>query len=256
MIRDVFLLTGNFYGKTNEKVRSTAFYAAVFDAWNKNALIAREGNFQPALGDVIRQKSGTSAEEETKAERVKTALKSIDGAALAEIGRILLAAAYDREQIAYRYVKEIFRDRAPARDKIYLPAVRDAVDEIKKTSREIERLKGFLRFKETTTGVYYAACSPDNDIVFLLAPHFIKRLRQPFLIHDVSRGYAAGFDGKNFRELPLKNADVFLCDDERLCSALWKEYFNSIAVRARKNERQQDLYMPRRYRPFIDETQP
>ena len=38
---------------------------------------------------------------------------------------------------------------------------------------EKHRINGFLRFKETKKGVMYACFSPDNDILWLISPHFL-----------------------------------------------------------------------------------
>lgn len=61
--------------------------------------------------------------------------------------------------------------------------------------KEIEHLKGFIRFRETAAGVYYAACAPDNDILPQLARHFIGRLACPFILHDIARAYALCYNG-------------------------------------------------------------
>lgn len=234
----------------------TAFYAAVFSGWNKNAYLTSKQNFQPALTDELADVSGIDAQSETKAARVKAALQKIDARALHEIGRILLSGNDEKEQTAFLYLKEIFRCKAPARDKTYLPVVAAATDLYRQIGKELERLKGFLRFKETAAGVYYAACAPDNDILPLLAPHFIRRLQLPFILHDISRGYALCYNGERTVKLRAARAEIPLSEREEKISALWKQYFNTVAIRARANAKLQDTLMPRRYRKFMDETAP
>lgn len=232
----------------------TAFYAAVFNAWNKNAYITSQKNFQPALTDEFIEITQSCAQSAEQAARVTAAIRRTDPPALGETGRILLSGNAEKEQIAFLYLKEIFRRNAPARDKTYLASVAAAMDICRQIGKETERLKGFLRFKETSSGVYYAACAPDNDILPLLAPHFIRRLQLPFILHDISRGYALCHNGCATVRIQAESADISLSENEEKISALWKEYFNAVAIRARANGKLQDNLMPRRYRKFMDET--
>ena len=245
-MRSVFITDGS----------ETAFYAAVFCGWNKDAYVTSSQRFQPFLSDEVKSVSGNDLHCKEKAARVKTALQKIDLRAPHEIGRILLSGNAEKEQAAFLYVKEIFRCKAPARDKTYIPGVAAAIDLYRKIGKEIERLKGFLRFKETAAGVYYAACAPDNDILPLLSPHFIRRLQLPFILHDISRGYALCYNGVSTIKIKAENAEIPLSEREEKISALWKQYFHTVAIRARTNAKLQDTLMPRRYRIFMDETSP
>lgn len=253
-MRTVYLFQGNFYGNTRREKRLNAFYAAAFDAWKKSALLSFDTAFQPTLDDAVCYRTGESEDEKEKAERVLAALKKIDGRAPFEIDRILLSGERNRGEIAYLYLKEIFRFRAPSRDKTYLSPVADAVDVCKKISREIERMQGFLRFKEAENGIFYAAGTPDHDVFPLLSGHFIARMQAPFVLHDVSRAYAVCYDGERVGEIEAESANVFLSEREEAFAALWKTYFERVAIRARTNPRAQDTFMPRRYRKFMDET--
>ena len=233
----------------------TAYYAAVFRAWRQNeAYITSAKNFQPQLTDEIVAVSKTEETAAEEARRVSTALFKIDAQAPAEIRRILSSGNIQKEQIAYLYMKEIFRYRTPAREKTYLNAVRAATDVIHQIGKELEHLKGFLRFKETTNGILYAACAPDNDILISLAPHFIRRLASPFVLHDVSRGYAVCYNGETVLRIEAEEATIPVSATEEEIAALWASYFKNVAIRARTNKKQQDNLMPRRYRKFMPET--
>ena len=85
----------------------TAFYAAVFTAWNKNAYLTSKKTFQPTLTDELTEISLSDAGSEEKADRVKAALRRTDARALLEIGRILLSGNAEKEQTAFLYLKEI-----------------------------------------------------------------------------------------------------------------------------------------------------
>ncbi|HZV81028.1 MAG TPA: TIGR03915 family putative DNA repair protein, partial [Geobacteraceae bacterium] len=50
--------------------------------------------------------------------------------------------------------------------------------------REAHRYQGFVRFRETSGGFYYAAISPDHRVLPLIAPHFASRFSdQQWVIH-------------------------------------------------------------------------
>lgn len=245
MSRTVFITDGS----------ETAYYAAVFRAWQvKSAYITATATFQPQLTDEIKHISQESESAAEEARRVRSALFQTDPPAPTEIRRILSSGNLQKEQIAYLYIREIFNYREPARDKTYLATVRNATDVLHKIGKEIEHLKGFLRFQETAQGIYYAACAPDNDIVPMLAPHFMRRLACPFIIHDISRGYALCFNGEKTIRIEAKEAEIFLSATEEEYASLWASYFKNVAIRARTNKKQQDNLMPRRYRKFMNET--
>jgi len=127
---------------------------------------------------------------------------------------------------------------------------------VNKVLNEKHRLKGFIRFTETDTGVLYAAFAPDNDIVDLIAPHFAERLQGiPFVLHDLKRNRVAVSDGKlikyGYTDTP---ATVVLSDDEERFKELFAQYFKDVNIPERKNLRQQNNYMPKKYRKFMFET--
>ena len=123
-----------------------------------------------------------------------------------------------------------------------------------KISYEIHRMHGFIRFRECVGGMY-AHFEPDNDIVDLVAPHFAKRFAgEKFILHDTRRNIMVAYDGKSLQTfVPEFPVSVYLTEDELVFDSLWKTYFNSVAIASRKNTRQQDNYLPRRYRKNMNE---
>ena len=96
---------------------------------------------------------------------------------------------------------------------------------------------------------------PDHQVLELLADHFADRFKNnPFIIHDIKRNkavvgsggiwYLTYFTGE---ELPEP------CSDERQYQKLWKQYFETIAIRERTNPRCQKTLMPVRYWKHLTE---
>lgn len=229
------------------------FFTAAFEAYaDKDALVTSSRPFQTSLYDVFI----SVPPDRDKARRVLKKIGEIDRFAATEIDLILRTPAPDREQAAFAYLRLLVKTRAPVRKMLALPEVRRAAELSSQVSGERHRLTGFLRFSETASGVLYAPCSPDNDVVDLLMPHFAARLgNSPFVIHDLSRRIAGIGNGKEWLVSPVTEAEIVLSETEEIFLGLWKKYYRSVYIPARKNTRQMKGYMPVRYWKFMPETQ-
>ncbi len=125
----------------------------------------------------------------------------------------------------------------------------------RKVGCERHRLIGLLRFKKIKGDIYYAALEPDHNILNLIAPHFAARMAdQSWLIHDLKRELAAVYQDKEWVLIDL--SDDFLLEnteEEENYQKLWKAFFNSIAIKNRKNLRLQRQFMPQRYWKYLTE---
>ena len=233
---------------------STAcFFTAVFDAYlDKTAYLSSENGLQLALGDTWQE----VVTDKEKAVRVGNKLKQADGRALLEIDRILRSNSPEKEQIAYRYLRLVIKYGSHAREKLALDEVRAAMDICAQVGYEIHRLHGFLRFQEHVNGAFYAKCAPDNDIVDLLMPHFVARFKKTsFVIHDVKRGLACLYNGSEWIEVTANEAGFESSEQEQEIESLWKKYYHTVEIPARKNTRQMKNYMPTRYWKFMLEKE-
>lgn len=105
--------------------------------------------------------------------------------------------------------------------------------------------------------VLYARLEPDNDIVELMAPHFADRYKNdPFILHDLRREKAVFAQGGHWYSAALpRDAVSTLAQGEREYRKLWKQYFETIAIKERTNPRCQKQYMPVRYWKHLTELQ-
>ena len=230
---------------------SDGFYTAVFDAYKDESAYLTSERFRQ--GSLCERVTCVLADTE-KATRVLRKVKSIDANAAYDIELVLRSRETDREQVAFLYVRELVKTGRSVRGKLSVEAVRRMMDLRARVSYEAHRMKGFLRFSETADGVLYSPCSPDNDIIDLLTPHFIARLASPFVIHDVWRGKAALYDGRECIVAPVDSAEIVESERERIFSELWKKYYKTVNIPSRKNVRQQKGYMPVRYWGFLTEN--
>jgi probable DNA metabolism protein len=117
------------------------------------------------------------------------------------------------------------------------------------------KMSGFLRFVELSDGSLYAKLESRFNLAFLLGRHFKKRLNnQEFYIHDVKRTLVfvhtkeyVGIRRVAAFELPEHS------EDEAKFQRLWKEFFKSVTIESRKNERLQKQTVPLLYRTYMSE---
>ena len=201
------------------------FYTAVFSACtDKDCIVTPARDFQIPLGAALVE----VAANEEKVARVQRKLRAIDGGAIREISLILRRGCAEREMTALEYIRLLVERKAPVRDMLSHPAVLEARDAIKKVTGEAHNFTGFLRFMEGENGVFYAPFSPDNDILELILPHFLRR---------------------------DERVSVALSEYEQGFQNLWKEYYRSVNIAQRPHEKQMKGYMPVRYWKFMPEKQ-
>lgn len=136
----------------------------------------------------------------------------------------------------------------------------------KKVAYEVHRFHGFLRFRQVYGDLYYAPIEPDYNIIALLVPHFTARFPgQKWFIHDRRRNLGAYYDGRECRLVSGVEINDQLAaslqgkktgiegEEEMVCRELWQEYFTSIALEERKNEKLQRQHMPVRYWKYLTE---
>jgi probable DNA metabolism protein len=128
--------------------------------------------------------------------------------------------------------------------------------------RERHRMEAFVRFQKLSDGTFYAGVEPDFNVLPLLIKHFKDRYAdQKWIIYDLKRKYGIYYDLSRveYMELDFSNSEKKIsaaelhCDDERLYQDLWKNYFNSVNIPARKNMKLHLRHIPRRYWKHLTE---
>ena len=224
------------------------FLTALLAAWGDEEAVLLPKDERP-LGPCVEV-----VPDPQKAQKALCRFQELDGGCVREIDRLLRCGDEGHMQTAFRYLLLIAKRGGPVRGMLSHPDVLKAEQAIRRVSHEIDRMKGFVRFSESASGALYAPLSPDNDIVDILARHFAKRLPEyPFVLHDVRRKKAAVWDGAHLFLAPLQQAEVMLSADEEGWQKLWKTYFSAVNIPSRERIRQQNGYLPKRYRKFMTE---
>lgn len=136
---------------------------------------------------------------------------------------------------------------------------------LKKVSRERHRMKAFIRFSRSSDGLFFAVIEPDFNVLPLIATFFKNRYAdQKWLIYDVKRKYGLLYDKENVMEVKLSpeekhalTTDTVITLDEKdeHFQNLWKRYYQSTNIEARRNMKLHLQYVPKRYWKYLVEKQ-
>ena len=175
--------------------------------------------------------------------------KKISSYDLRRIYKVYLSCDSDKESKILRYVVLGFRQGSSVSMLHGDQIVFDIQSIEKKVNVEIERMLQFVRFSVMEDNVLYSRIEPDNDVLELLHTHFCDRFRnEPFIIHDVRRKKALVAYQKRWYISAFDETDIpQVSEEEKGYRRLWKNYFDNIAIKERKNPRCQRNFMPVRY---------
>lgn len=133
----------------------------------------------------------------------------------------------------------------------------------KKVEREKHRMEAFIRFQQTADGYYYCGIDPDFNVMPLIMGHFKARYAdQQWIIYDLKRNYGLHYDLLAVTEIQIpaedrhkfkKPAANTLSETESLYGDLWKNYFKSTNIVARKNTKLHVQHVPKRYWKYLTE---
>lgn len=165
----------------------------------------------------------------------------------------------------FNFARYIFDNPSGAEANFGNPHVIAITKMQKSVSRERHRMKAFIRFQKTADGIYYCPVEPDFNVLPLIASFFKNRYTdQQWIIYDVKRKYGLYYDLNTVQEITYEFVSSIdtkkvalpteLVDEkEELASILWKDYFNSTNIPARKNMKLHIQHVPKRYWKYLNE---
>ncbi|MDD2216858.1 MAG: TIGR03915 family putative DNA repair protein [Eubacteriales bacterium] len=196
--------------------------------------------------------------DEEKADIVYRAIEQkISPFDLRRVYRIFLSGEKGKEMQLLEYIRLGFIKGKSISSYHGNPTVRNAELLEKKVTMEAHRLNGLIRFSVLEGEVLYARIEPDNNVLELLVPHFADRFKSsPFIIHDLRRKRALIAESGQWyiSNFAIEDVECF-AETEIEYRQLWKNYFDSIAIKERTNPRCQKNFMPVRYWKHLTEMQ-
>lgn len=174
-----------------------------------------------------------------------------------------LPAAYTA---LFEFACYIFANPVGAEKNYGNPFVLSLSQTARKVEREKHRMEAFIRFQHTADGIFYCGIDPDFNVLPLIMNHFKNRYAdQQWIIYDIKRNYGLFYDLEKVEEIKLDFKDQntkaslstpsVLSEKEGLYAVLWKDYFKSANIPARKNTKLHVQHVPKRYWKYLTEKQ-
>lgn len=238
---------------------------AIFESYQRKDVrvkLVSEVFYQPDAFDA----SYTVISDEAKAGRVWAGLgKKLDGEWMLRFYKSYLSEQPAIFQRLFDFAHYIFNNPKGAEADYGNSDVLEISQMAQKVHREKHRMEAFVRFQQTGDGMFYAGVEPDFNVLPLISDHFRKRYAdQQWIIYDLKRKYGLFYDLQKVEiiELDFKTefsssrsstAVELLDPKEELYSLLWKDYFKSTNIPARKNMKLHIRHVPKRYWKYLTE---
>lgn len=163
---------------------------------------------------------------------------------------VFLSNTNNKEYVIYDFIRNYYLYNNQVIYRRNIDSVNNLIIISGRVSKEAHHMKGFLRFKKMNN-FYYAEISPTNNVLPIIVNHFKQRLSDEYwIIRDTGRNEYALYNRK--KVIFLKKSDIIklnldLHKDEFDIEDLWKTFFETIAIKERKNLKTQMNFMPKKY---------
>ncbi len=234
--------------------RFESIMTAVYDAWasrlgHENVRLELQGDYNLELfSEYI-----TVEDDVEKTEKVvRTLRQKISDEVFEYVYKAAMSQDRGKADKIYRFVVLAMHKGAGIVSQLGDSIVMDIFTMVRNVSNEAHLLLGFIRFRELSNGVLFAKITPKNHVLTFVAPHFEDRLSgENWVIYDEVHRIAA-IHAKNTCWVLSKqtglNEEILSSGKEEEYEELWKIFFHTIGIEARKNPACQRNMLPLWYR--------
>lgn len=191
------------------------------------------------------------------AQRVYKALgEKVSPAFRKMIQRAFLTCLPNKELDLYTLIRRGLAEGDRVRRDLSDPVMARVTLALTKMGTEWDHLKGFVRFSDRD-GVLAGEIEPKNRVLTLLGPHFADRFpMEKVALYDRTHRELLLCAGGLWRVVPAEDFTLGSAGKtERSYRALWRKYFDTIAIEGRTNPKCQSTHLPKRYRGVMTEFQ-
>lgn len=184
-----------------------------------------------------------------KAERVRASIPlKISGRALELVTTVFCSCLAQKELRILEFLLRGYREGGRLCFKLGDAVVAPLLSAEKHLLNEAHLLKGFVRFADVGDALV-AAITPKNYVLPFVAQHFVLRYREEqFMIFDKTHKAALVYQKGKAEILRIDHvAFPEISESETRYQALWKRFYNTIAIEGRENPRCRMTHMPKRY---------
>lgn len=184
-----------------------------------------------------------------KAERVSRGLYdkiSAYGAQQVQYG--FLSCMDNKEVHLLRYIRFGMQVGAAISRHLTEPIVDKVEKAVQQVRHEAHLYTGFVRFQEINR-VLAAEIEPKSFVLPILAGHFCDRYpMESFVIVDKTHNMALAYSNGKKEIFPFDTYELpAMSDKEREIQALWKRFYDTIAIEGRINPKCRRSHMPKRF---------
>ena len=190
-----------------------------------------------------------------RARRLYAALsKRVSPAFQALIARGFLTCLPQKELALLELIRRGLREGDRVRQDLSDPVMARVNLALTKMWTEWDHLKGFIRFSELD-GVLVGEIEPKNRVLPLLAAHFAQRYpMERLVLYDRTHHEVFLSDRGRWKLLPAEDFRMGPAGaQERAFRAMWRRYYETIAIEGRRNPKCQSTHLPKRYRHVMTE---
>lgn len=200
--------------------------------------------------------------DRNKADRVWNGLRQkLDKAWMRKLYCTYLSEKAEAFSSIFHFICYVFQQEQGAEKNYGNRYVLDISQTAVKVEREKHRMEAFIRFQQLTDDIFYCGINPDFNVLPLILFHFKDRYAdQQWIIYDLKRNYGLFYDLQEVTEISMEKppaviskAAAQLDEKEKLYAQLWKDYFKSTNIVARKNTRLHVKHVPKRYWRYLTE---
>ena len=194
--------------------------------------------------------------DEAHAQRVLRSFGKLGGAGARLAVRGFLTCLPEKELHLWRFLK-LGYEAGPSVGRMLTDS---RVDVLRKAvwhlEHEAHMYKGFVRFSDQG-GFLVAQIEPKNWVLPLFAGHFTARFGgERFLIFDRTHGEALVHQPGRWEIVPMDDLELAPAGaEERQYRALWRRFYDTIAIEGRYNPKCRMTHMPKRYWAMMTEFQ-
>lgn len=200
------------------------------------------------------------AERETatdggKARRLYAALaRRVSGRFQHLIAWGFLTCLAERELALFTLIRRGMREGRRAEKDLSDPVMAKVMLADQKLSTEQDHLKGFVRFSELD-GALVGEIEPKNRVLPILAPYFADRFPgERLALYDRTHRELFLCDRGRWKIFPAEDFHMGPAGEgERAFRAMWRRYFEAVAIEGRTNPKCQSTHLPKRYRHMMTE---
>lgn len=243
----IYLYDGSFEG----------LLCAVFECYANHdlpyAIEETEYGQQSLFADYLRVETDIS-----KARRVLKKILEVSGRLpLHEIYLCYLSVIPSKGMHIFNYIRACLKFGESVDKRLTIDCINAVITAAKAVHSEAHMYKQFIRFSELENGVYYSRIEPKNNILPVIAPHFSHRYSSmPFIIHDITYCQCLIYNGTGCVIYEAESMpDIQLSQNESEYRQLWKDFYNTVSIDERQNEKCRMTHMPKHYWRHMTEFQ-